>query len=48
MGRLSAVAGQLGRARRRVARSPGLQVTLFVAVLLVVLLAGDYLRLAPG
>ena len=41
------MADRVARARRRVARSPLLQIVLFITVLLVVVLAGEYLGL-PG
>ena len=42
------MAGHLGRARRGIARSPMLQVMVFIVVLFVVLLASEYLGLIPG
>lgn len=38
----------LARMRRAVARSAVLQILVFIVVLVVVLLAGEYLGLVPG
>jgi hypothetical protein len=43
-----AMGNLLTRARRSIARSPVLQIVVFIAVLLVVMLAGEYLGLIPA